>query len=179
MSGRRSSEGDSTLSNAAFASGTSTISSSGRPARKDELDCVDMIAIDGKRTHALPHWTDEARLAGLVRTLEGEIVPRLLSLTVSAQTERSLKTAGRTSAPGDVAELARLLLEHDRGAAIAFIQMLREGGTPLERIYIDILAPTARLLGELWEHEVCDFKELSAGLQRLLSVLREFSKVRL
>jgi hypothetical protein len=138
-----------------------------------------VIAIDRKRAHAVPHWTDEARLAGLVRTLEGEIVPRLLSLAVSAQTERSLKTAGARTAHGDVAELARLLLEHDRGAAMAFIQMLREGGTPLERIYIEILAPTARLLGELWEQEVCDFKELATGLQRLLSVLREFSKVRL
>lgn len=177
MSGRRSSEGDSTLSNVAFASSTSTISSSRSPAAEDRSGCVDVIAIDGKRAHAVPHWTDEARLAGLVRTLEGEIVPRLLSLAVSAQAERSLKAAGPRTAPGDVAELARLLLEHDRGAAIAFIQMLREGGTPLERIYIEILAPTARLLGQLWEQEVCDFKELSTGLKRLLSVLREFSKI--
>jgi hypothetical protein len=176
VSGRRSNESNPSQSNAAFASGASAKSSSGSASLKDELGRVDAIVAAGKSARALPHFSDETRLAGLVRTLEGEIVPRLLmSLVVSAQAERSPKTARPRTAPGDVAELARLLLKHDRSAAVAFIQMLRDGGTPLECIYVELLAPAARLLEVLWEEEACDFRELAAGFQRLLSVLREFS----
>jgi hypothetical protein len=180
VSGRRSNEGSASQSNAAFASGASAKSSSGSASLKEELDRVDALAADVKSVQTLPHWSDEARLAGLVRTLEGEIVPRLLmSMVVSAHAERSPQPATPRTAPGDVAELARLLLKHDRSAAVAFIQMLRDGGTPLESIYVELLAPAARLLEELWDQQACDFRELAAGFQRLLSVLREFSKLRL
>jgi hypothetical protein len=115
-----------------------------------------------------------------VRTIEGEIVPRLLmSLVVATQTGGPLKAAAPApaSASGDVAELTRLLLEPDRYAAGAFVQTVRQGGTPLERIYIELLAPAARHLGGLCERDECDLKELAAGLSRLLSVLLGVSRI--
>jgi hypothetical protein len=101
-----------------------------------------------------------------VRTIEGEIVPRLLM---------SRAAVGSSSPSAEVAELARLLLVHEGEIASQFVHMLRQHGAPLERICLDLLAPAARRLGELWARDACDFAELTTGLTRLHAVLREVS----
>jgi hypothetical protein len=112
---------------------------------------------------------EEARYARLVRVIEGEIVPRLMMS----------RAAAATSAPSaDVAELARLLLVHEGEIASEFVHMLRQHGALPERICLDLLAPAARRLGELWARDACDFDELTTGLDRLRAVLREVSAER-
>jgi len=120
---------------------------------------------------------DEERMRALARTIEAEIVPRLLmSLAASRQAAARAGTAPTTPGSDDVDELARLLLAHDGEIASAFVQILRQRGTPVERICLDLLAPVARRLGKLWEQDVCDFAELTVGLERLHLVLREVSE---
>ena len=48
-------------------------------------------------------------------------------------------------------------------------------GLPIETLYLDLLAPTARHLGDLWEADVCDFTQVTIGLGRLQQVLHELS----
>jgi hypothetical protein len=101
-----------------------------------------------------------------VRVIEGEIVPRLLMS----------RAAVASSAPSaDVAELARLLLVHEGEIASEFVHMLRQHGAQPERICLELLAPAARQLGELWAQDACDFAALTTGLSRLHAVLREVS----
>jgi hypothetical protein len=113
--------------------------------------------------------SEKARHARLVRVIEGEIVPRLMMS----------RAAAATSAPSaDVAELARLLLVHEGEIASEFVHMLRQHGALPERICLELLAPTARRLGELWARDACDFAELTTGLNRLQAVLLEVSAER-
>lgn len=113
--------------------------------------------------------SEAARYARLVRVIEGEIVPRLLM---------SRAGAGTHAPSADVAELARLLLVHEGEIASEFVHMLRQHGALPERICLELLAPAARQLGELWARDACDFAELTTGLCRLQAVLLEVSAER-
>jgi len=46
-------------------------------------------------------------------------------------------------------------------------------GVPLESVYLDLLAPTARRLGRLWDEDQSDFMQVTIGLWRLQEVLHE------
>jgi methanogenic corrinoid protein MtbC1 len=110
----------------------------------------------------------------LVRTVEGEIVPRLLL---------SRRGAGATPVPanadgldaGDAAELARLLLLHEIEIPFAYVEAIRCRGVSVQEIYLQLLAPAARRLGLLWERDECDFMQVTVGLGRLHQLLQRLS----
>ncbi len=115
----------------------------------------------------------------LARTIEGEIVPRLLLARGTTSVEpRSQPPAGAGAsliAAADVEELVRLLLAHDSAVAAAFANSIHQRGTPLETICLALLAPAARRLGELWTEDRADVIEVTLGLCRLQTLLRDFS----
>jgi methanogenic corrinoid protein MtbC1 len=118
----------------------------------------------------------EMRMARLVRTIEGEIVPRLvLARRVSLGQETVSARQSRSPDTCDVTELVRLLLAHDTGVASAYVETVRQRGASLEMICLDLLAPAARELGTLWEADECDFMQVTVGLCRLHQVLRDLS----
>lgn len=110
------------------------------------------------------------RLARLVRTIEGEIVPRLL-----VSFSGSLPVASQKPAPENVAILARLLLMREDAGAAALARIIRPPGTPPHQACLRLIVPLARRLNELWERDECDFGQLILGLNRLESVLRQVS----
>lgn len=113
------------------------------------------------------------RLSRLTRIIEGEIVPRLLISATVASRSAALKTAESLPGSDAVAELARLLLAPQRDKADAYVQVVRRDGMPPERICFELLAPTARRLEEIWQCDECGLAELTIGLRRLASVLRD------
>jgi MerR family transcriptional regulator, light-induced transcriptional regulator len=119
---------------------------------------------------------EERRLARLVRTIEGEIVPRLV-MSRRVNVDAAVQQLRRCSMPDeiDVKEMVRLLLAHDASVASAYVAAVRQRGATLEMICLDLLAPTARELGLLWEEDECDFMQVTVGLCRLHQVLRELS----
>ncbi|NVO16868.1 MAG: cobalamin B12-binding domain-containing protein [Rhodoplanes sp.] len=106
------------------------------------------------------------------RAVEFHIVPKL----VLAHTGRC--DAGPQAHPlgsEEVAELTDRVLAGDDAGALAFVEAVLARGMPVERIYLDVLAPTARRLGQMWHDDACDFTQVTLGLWRLHRVLREFS----
>lgn len=114
--------------------------------------------------------------ADLAATIEGEIVPRLLMLRATfGRPPRWIAPSFPAPDVADVAELARLLLRHDEAVAGAFVRIIANLGVPLDRIYLDLLAPTARRLGELCENDECGLDEFTAGMGRLETLVRTLS----
>ena len=118
----------------------------------------------------------ELRRARLVRTIEGEIVPRL----VMARRMTRVPEGGPPSTPKapdatDVRELVRLLLAHEVAVAAAYVETVRQRGATLEMVCLELLAPAARELGLLWEEDECDFMQVTVGLCRLHQLLRQLS----
>jgi MerR family transcriptional regulator, light-induced transcriptional regulator len=126
----------------------------------------------GEKGDAAPD--SELRMARLVRTIEGEIVPRLV---LARRTAQGGAKAPQLRAPdaADVKELVRLLLAHDTGVASAYVEAVRHRGASLEVVCLQLLAPAARELGLLWEEDECDFMQVTVGLCRLHQLLRELS----
>jgi methanogenic corrinoid protein MtbC1 len=62
------------------------------------------------------------------------------------------------------------------------LESLRERGVPIETLFLQLMAPAARLLGEYWVEDVCDFTEVTVALgrlQRMLNVLSPLLEHRL
>jgi methanogenic corrinoid protein MtbC1 len=114
------------------------------------------------------------RLSLLSRTIEQEIVPRLV-LARSAAPGRPVAPPPGTAPvrEGEADQLARLAIAHDPADARAFVEAILARGTALETVYLDLLAPAARRLGELWSEDLCDFTQVTLGLWCLHELLRE------
>ena len=115
-------------------------------------------------------------MANLLRTIEGEIIPRLVLALQSAPAIPAPDGAARSvTGQEEVAEFARLVALHDVSVASAYVSALLTRGVPMERIYLDLFAPAARLLGDWWKDDVRDFTQVTSGLCRMHQLLHEFS----
>lgn len=122
----------------------------------------------------------QAKLAGLI---SGEIIPRLVRLHTEVLpdappiadliTELSLTRA-------DISGLADIVLGADLEAAASYVLMLRDRGLSMDTLFIELLEPAARHLGEMWDRDECDFIDVTLGigrLQKLLAIFNESYKV--
>ncbi len=114
----------------------------------------------------------------LHRMIESEIVPRLLMAHRTGATPPSLIAAtARELTEQDVNAFVQYVTGADDALATGFVRDIIASGTPIEAVYLDLLAPTARRLGELWDDDECDFVEVTVALGRMQRVLRDLSQV--
>ncbi len=108
----------------------------------------------------------------LARTIESEIIPRLmlshrLGPNYASATQRKAKTVESS----DVAEFTRLVVLHDVTVAEAYIRVFRDQGVSIENIFMQVLAPAAKHLGELWLSDHCSFTDVTVGLSRIYQLV--------
>ena len=132
-----------------------------------------------------PHWD------ALVRTIKTEVVPRLVlarqaALPNGSAPDPSCPTPSWPNldwpnldweVPGadDIAEFASLLLRREADAASSYLADLRARGVKAEALYLDLLAPAARHLGDLWVEDLCSFTDVTIGLLRMQLLLHGLS----
>lgn len=117
----------------------------------------------------------EQRSMLLAKAVEYEIIPRLMLAHRYPHECVAVMPVIEQVAPEDVLEFARLVLHEDDASLKDSVMLLRSRGIPVQSIFLDLLAPVARHLGELWEKDLCDFTEVTIGLGRLQQVLRDNS----
>ncbi|MBD2841105.1 cobalamin B12-binding domain-containing protein [Erythrobacter rubeus] len=106
--------------------------------------------------------------------IEGEIIPRLLMAHASGKsTGRSGHEIGIASS--DARDFAKLPISLEAANLLAEVDRFLEDGVSVETIYLDLLAPAARKLGEMWENDECDFVDVTMGLWRLQEVMRDLA----
>lgn len=114
----------------------------------------------------------QRRVARLVQTLETDIIPRL----VKAHRPAAEAPPAAVSVAWPALEpLARMCYAADESQLHGTVLALRQAGVPVERLYVELLAPAARELGRLWEEDHCDFTDVTVGVGRLQQLLRELS----
>ena len=129
-----------------------------------------------KRSESSTHPGRESAaqtLSVLVRTIEGEVIPRLM---LAHRAEPGFAAAGAADEPlkpseAEIAEMARLAVAHDLPVTLSYVEAMRARGMTLEVVLLELLAPAARHLGELWEDDRCDFTDVTLGLCRLHQAL--------
>lgn len=129
--------------------------------------------LNGRMAEVAPAPLSGRRLA---EAIECALVPRLLNAHgagsgVTARMPDAMLTA-------EVDAFIILLLadgeEHGETGALARLQAR---GATVEALCLDLLAPAARRLGEMWEDDVCDFATVTLGLSRLHRALHELHPV--
>jgi DNA-binding response OmpR family regulator len=118
------------------------------------------------------------RMALIARAIEQEIIPRLLLAHADnepARPERSGRLNRILPCEDDVAELARLVMEHDVSLAASYVARKRGKGSSLESVFLSFIAPAARLVGDLWKADLCSFDQFSRALIRLQDLLAELN----
>ena len=132
--------------------------------------------------------------SGLVHTIEGEIIPRLLlahqhMVREQADVERATaegvasgdtRRSGKTDWPDatdlvvsheDVVAFAELLIAHDATLAARFIDAQVARGYSVPDLLLDLCAPVARELGDMWLRDDCSFCDVTIGLSSLEHVI--------
>jgi len=108
--------------------------------------------------------------------IEAEVIPRLmLAHRVPGAGQRSGSDAAGRIEPADIATFTTVVLGGDLGAACRFVDALRRRGVADDATCIELLAPTARRLGEMWEEDTCNFTDVTLGLWRLQQVMYDLS----
>lgn len=138
---------------------------------------------------AADHWKpsapvavmDGGPLAGhspaiLARTIESEIIPRLL---LAHGAPRRLEDSGAAPSlafsEADVAALADRALSVGAGGLLASLTRILAAGVALEDLYLDLLAPAARLLGARWDDDRVSFADVTIALCRLQEAVHELA----
>ncbi len=119
-----------------------------------------------------------ARQSVLVGLISNEIVPRLLRLhkevVPNAPPVDELIEALRPSST-EIDALAHIVLGDDLEAAATYVTIMRDRGLSMEMLYVELLEPTARHLGEMWNNDECDFIDVTIGVGRLQKLLAIFN----
>lgn len=71
----------------------------------------------------------------------------------------------------DVARFVRLLRGAGADAAPALVEVLLARGIPRSELYLDLLGPAARLIGDMWLDDECSFADVTMVVGRLHNIL--------
>jgi len=110
------------------------------------------------------------RVARLARTIETEVIPRLVR-------QHRLAADGAAAPPSamEVQAMVQALVDDSDERIVALVQQLRDRGVSVASLFVDLLTPAARELGELWEQDRVDFATVTVSLGRLQRLLRQLS----
>lgn len=114
----------------------------------------------------------------LARFVSDEIVPRLVRLHTEVvpgapQIQEVIEALRPNSSEIDA--LAHIVLGDDLEAAATYVTIMRDRGLSMETLYVELLEPTARHLGEMWDRDACDFIDVTLGVGRLQKLLAIFN----
>lgn len=112
----------------------------------------------------------EFRYAKLSRIVAEHVVPRLIALHEQAALAAPLPVAR----DAEVEELSKLVIGPESEAAAEFVLGLKDGGISLDELHTELLEPTARHLGELWNQDRIDFVDVTLGVSRLQRLVHVF-----
>lgn len=120
------------------------------------------------------------RLAALTKAVEDHVIPRLLGTLRPIQAEWAAETPAPETAgaaapaigPDQVSTLTDLVLNGTQVQANAYVCAMRDAGAEPNNLCLDLLSPTARRLGTMWEEDLCDFTQVTMGVLRLTNVMR-------
>ncbi|MEO0590169.1 MAG: cobalamin B12-binding domain-containing protein [Pseudomonadota bacterium] len=107
--------------------------------------------------------------------LESDIIPRLLMAHMIDGSIRPLEEDSVIDAE-DTQRFATLPLRLEAPSLLEEVDRFLEQGVSVEEVYLELLAPAARRLGEMWDADECDFVDVTMGLWRLQEVMREISQ---
>ncbi len=113
--------------------------------------------------------------ARLQRAVETEVIPRLmLALRSARPTDGADYTSRmRTITHAEVTELVAHLLDGSKGAAQSLVDRWIVAGATKDTLLLELLAPSAKRLGEYWADDLCTFVDVTIAMGGLQTLVRQ------
>jgi methanogenic corrinoid protein MtbC1 len=129
---------------------------------------------DARRHYARKRAAEAVRerCRALGRVVQTEIVPKLVLHHRGAMAGTTDIEAKQIEA--EVAAFTDLALASDDGPVIQAFEALMAAGHSPNRLFLELLAPSAALLGRMWDEDLCDFVEVTTGVARLQRLVARF-----
>jgi methanogenic corrinoid protein MtbC1 len=105
--------------------------------------------------------------------IEFEVIPRLL--VAHSEPPHCPACAPPVIGAVDIDRFAGLTLNREAHQVLEVAESYLRRGMTVESLFVDLLAPAARRLGQGWEDDSLDFIDVTMGLWRLQEVLREIA----
>ena len=122
--------------------------------------------------------TPEEYLSSLVKTIEGSILPHIVEHHLQSDRLASGQlnvTAHPSVSEAHIDALMILLLQHDASPSANYVKELFAQGVELEELYLNLLTPVARKLGEMWDNDEADFTQVTVALWRIKQLMYDLS----
>jgi methanogenic corrinoid protein MtbC1 len=116
----------------------------------------------------------QERVARIVRTIEADIIPRLVRSHRPAQ-EVASPPAKQAVSGDDVHRFVGLVLSAGDSGWSDMIVSLRARGVSVEAVYLELLMPCAQQLGRMWADDTLPFSDVTVGVGRLQRIMRSLS----
>jgi methanogenic corrinoid protein MtbC1 len=116
-----------------------------------------------------------AMVERLALTLTREVIPRLAMAHRNAGLAAAAHVAQVAPSARDVEAFAARVIDGSEAGIISMVEKLRRRGASAEMIYTGLITPVARLLGEMWCSDQCDFVTVTLGVARLQRLMRALS----
>jgi methanogenic corrinoid protein MtbC1 len=123
----------------------------------------------GRMAGEAPH----NRSATLAQMIEADIIPRLL--LANGRPGEAALGAGLEADGQDIDDFARMMIGLDLARAGLVVAGAIARGVTIESVLLDLFAPTAKRLGEMWVEDLCTFTDVTVGLCALQSLLRSYT----
>lgn len=118
----------------------------------------------------------EAEIQCLARTIESLIIPRLmLAHGGPARADTAPNDRDATISAADLIDFTATVIHAEADAVARSVEQFLMRGISAEHLCLELLAPTARRLGDLWNDDLCDFVGVTLGLGRLQQVLHDLA----
>jgi methanogenic corrinoid protein MtbC1 len=102
----------------------------------------------------------------LTEVIETQIIPRLV-LAGRVNPTAAAPDLGELISAEQVSAFVTLSQVRDAAPCTQFIDQLLIDGVTTDRIFLELIAPAARLLGRQWEQDLTDFTQVTCGLVRM------------
>jgi methanogenic corrinoid protein MtbC1 len=122
-----------------------------------------------RRRPGRPHACPES----VGNLIELEVIPRLL--VAHSEPPHGFAGAAPEISAVEIDRFAGLTINREAHQVLEVAETYLRRGMTVESLFIDLLAPAARRLGQGWEDDSLDFVDVTMGLWRLQEVLREIA----
>lgn len=107
-----------------------------------------------------------------LRILKGRLPDHSVATLAREVIGRLANQAPELSRDQRVSAIVDALVDPDPDVSFGLIEDLKANGASVETIYLQILAPAARRLGERWERDEVSFTEVTLGISRIYRLIR-------
>lgn len=135
-------------------------------------ECMEAFGVSSRELLTVARGAPVNRSAALARMIETDVIPRLMLARGSDDAATAAAPALFDVDDEGIGEFAAMMVALDLRKAHIVVSRALDAGVSVESVLLDLLAPTAQRLGQMWVDDDLTFTDVTVGLCTLQNLLR-------